>query len=517
MKIALLAITILLFPFIVFAQQQVDMQIMQKIKDEEAKNSQVGIMAHYLTDVCGPRLTNSPGYRRAVTWAVKTLKQWGLQNAAPEPWGEFGKGWSTEESYLAIKEPYYQPLIAYPAAWTKSTNGLVSAKVLLLEKLDSASVDKLGTDLKGSIVMLKSTVPISRTPFIADARRYEESELNKLPDEHIVSSKVHHDGKRMVNSRYAIQRYLEAKGATAILAAPLRGNDGTVLVTGYLSYHKAYEPTLPRMIVSRESYFGLQRLLLSGQSVSVEMKVQNTWYTDDLTGYNVVAEIPGTDKKLKSQVVMLGAHLDSWHGGTGATDNAAGCIATMEAVRILKAIGVRPKRTIRIALWGGEEQYVLGSFGYVKQHFGDPRDMKLTPQQKKVSVYFNLDGGTGKIRGIYLQNNEKVRDIFSVWLQPFAAMGATGITSSNFGGSDHLSFDAVGIPAFQFIQDPMEYVKRTHHTNMDVYDYLSTEDLKQAATVIAAFVYNAAMREELLPRKPLPKPEPFLFENGLAK
>jgi len=210
---------------------------------------------------------------------------------------------------------------------------------------------------------------------------------------------------------------------------------------------------------------------------------------------------------------MLGGHLDSWHSGTGATDNGAGCIVMMEAMRILKTLGVQPRRTIRIALWGGEEQGLYGSFGYVKKHYGDPINMKLTAEQKNVSAYFNLDNGSGKIRGIYLQNNEKVRDIFAAWLAPFADLGAAHITGSNTGSTDHLSFDAVGIPGFEFIQDPLEYETRTHHTNMDTYDHLSIDDLRQASIIVAAFVYNTAMRDEMLPRKPLPKPERFVFDT----
>jgi Zn-dependent M28 family amino/carboxypeptidase len=247
------------------------------------------------------------------------------------------------------------------------------------------------------------------------------------------------------------------------------------------------------------------------------MNVKNKFYTDDLTGYNVIAEIPGTDPVLKDQIVMLGGHLDSWHISAGATDDAAGCIVMMEAVRVLQSVGVKPRRTIRIALWGAEEQGLVGSYGYVKKHFGNSLDMTLKPEQEKVSVYFNLDNGTGKIKGIYLQNNEMVRDIFHAWLQPFSSMGATGISGSNSGSTDHISFDAVGIPAFQFIQDPLDYEKRTLHTNMDDYDHLFMEDLKQSATIVAAFVYNAAMQDEMLPRKPLPKPGQFVFENGFIK
>jgi carboxypeptidase Q len=507
MNKTVVAVAMLLSSTVLAAQEKVDMQMMQKIKDEEAQHSQIPMLAHYLTDVCGPRITNSPGYRKAVAWTVQTFQQWGLKNALPEAWGEFGKGWSNEHTYIAMKEPYYQPLIAYPAAFTSSTDGFESGEVLLLDKLDSATIDKLGAAMKGKIVMIKTEDTTLRSPFTADARRYEDSELNKLPGAYVSTQSMVDSIKMMVNNRYNTEHYLQSKGAIArLFFIPRIGGEGTVFAAGQLGYQKNSEPAFLDMFVSKEDYLRLQRLQRSQTKVVLEINVQNKWYTDDLTGYNVIAEIPGIDPKLKSQVVMLGGHLDSWHSGTGATDNAAGCIATMEAVRILTALGVQPKRTIRIALWGGEEQRLLGSKGYVKKHFGDPYDMKLTPEQVKVTAYFNLDNGTGKIRGVYLQNNEKVRGIFNAWLQPFADMDATGITGSNTGGTDHLSFDAVGIPAFQFIQDPMDYETRTHHTNMDVYDHLSIEDLKQSATILAAFVYNAAMRDDMLPRKPLPKP-----------
>jgi Zn-dependent M28 family amino/carboxypeptidase len=257
----------------------------------------------------------------------------------------------------------------------------------------------------------------------------------------------------------------------------------------------------------------IARFIANKGKVSLSMNVKNVFYNNDLTGYNFVAEIPGTDPVLKNEVVMLGGHLDSWTGGTGATDNAAGCIVMMEAMRILNALPVKPKRTIRIALWGGEEQGLYGSFGYVKKHFGNPADMQLKPEQQKISAYYNLDNGTGKIRGIYAQGNEAVVPIFKNWLAPFADLGANGgVTLSSTGSTDHVSFDAVGIPGFQFIQDPMEYETRTHHSNMDTYEHLSIPDLQQAAVIVAAFVYNTAMRTELMPRKPLPKAERFVFD-----
>ena len=501
--------------FVSSAQETVDMQMMQKIKDEEKQHSQIEMIAHNLTDVCGPRLTNSPGYKRALDWTTATFKSWGLQNAGPEAWGEFGKGWSTEESYVAMKVPYYQPIIAYPVAWTNGTKKEITAPVLLVNKLDSATIDKLGNDIKGKIVMTKTSGTKLKSAFKPYATRFEDSVLDKLPDTYMLQKKMLDNYVPIITKGYNTKLYLQSKGAVALLTENAGTRDGTLIVQGTPGYAKGYIPSLPELVISTEDYLKLQRLEEDNKNVSLQMNVQNKFYDNDLTGYNEVAEIPGTDPNLKDQVVMLGGHLDSWHSGTGATDNGAGCIVMMEAVRILEALHVQPKRTIRIALWGGEEEGLLGSFGYVKKHFGDPKDMNLKPEQKNVSVYFNLDNGSGKIRGIFLQNNEKVRDIFKAWMQPFAGMGATGITSSNTGSTDHLSFDAVGIPGFQFIQDPLEYETRTHHSNMDVYDHLSIEDLQQAATIVAAFIYDAAMRSDMLPRKPLPQPGRFIFDTDL--
>jgi carboxypeptidase Q len=512
-KIISFAAAIFMLVNILNAQEKVDMSMMQKIKDEEKNSSQITTIAHNITDVCGPRLTNSPGYRRAIELITKTFKDWGLQNAGPEAWGEFGRGWSTEKSYVALKQPYYQPMIAYPVAWTNGTKKQITAPVILIDKLDSANIDKLGAAIKGKIVMAKTSNINLRSAAKAYSTRYEDSVLNKLPNSYMLTRKQIDFFVPSVNNEYKTTLYLQSKGAAALLKSNSSGRDGTIVVDGTSAFAKGYDAPLPELVITREDYLRLQRMVTDKENVQLEMDVQNKFYDDDLTGYNVVAEIAGTDPDLKNQVVMLGGHLDSWHSGTGATDNGAGCIVMMEAMRILKILGVQPRRTIRIALWGGEEQGLYGSFGYVKKHYGDPKDMQLKPEQKDVSAYFNLDNGSGKIRGIYLQNNESVRDIFKTWLEPFADMGATGITSSNTGSTDHLSFDAVGIPAFQFIQDPLEYETRTHHSNMDNYDHLSIDDLKQAATIVAAFIYDAAMRDEMLPRKPLPQPERFIFET----
>jgi len=509
-------LSILLLSFvtaIAMAQETVDMAMMQKIRDEEKNNSQIAMIAHQLTDVCGPRLTNSPGYNRALDWVTETCKKWGLQNAGREAWGQFGKGWSNEQNTLALKLPYYENIIAYPVPWCKSTVKTVKAELVMVDAFDSATIDKAGATLKGKIVMIKPGGTSIPDAFKAFATRYGDSSLDNLPDEYMVSRKDMEGYLPLIKSAYYTTLYLEKKGAVGLLRSGRGSIDGTVFVDGGAGYAKGYQPTLPEMKTSREEYLKLTRLVQDHKKVQLEMNVQNTFYDKDLTGYNVVAEIPGTDPTLKSEVVILGGHLDSWAGGTGATDNAAGCIVMLEAIRILKALGIQPKRTIRIALWGGEEQGLYGSYGYVKKHFGDAANMILKPEQEKISAYYNLDNGSGKIRGIYTQNNPAVRDIFKAWLAPFADMGANGgVTNSNTGSTDHVSFDAVGIPGFQFIQDPLEYETRTHHSNMDTYDHLSIPDLQQAAVIVAAFVYNTAMRSEKIPRKPLPKAEKFVFD-----
>jgi Iap family predicted aminopeptidase len=416
-----------------------------------------------------------------------------------------------------MKTPYYQPLIAYPRAWTAGTNGMITAPVYMLDTLSEAAIDKAGDAIKGKIVIVRPRDTALASAFKPYATRYADTTaFSKLPDMYMFPRSAIAGYGDLFHRIYAVRQYLAAKGAAALLNANSHGRDGTLFVDGRMYYAKGYQPPLPEITISTEDMLRIARLLHSSQDVTLEMNFQSKWDSTDTKGYNVIGEIPGTDKKLKEQVVMVGGHLDSWHSGTGATDDAAGCIVMMEVMRILKTLGIQPKRTIRIALWGGEEQGLLGSFGYVKKHYGNPADMKLSEDQKKVSAYYNLDNGSGKVRGIYLQNNEAVGPIFRSWLQPFADLGATGITRSNTGSTDHISFDAVGIPGFQFIQDPLEYETRTHHSNMDTYDHLEMGDLKQAAAVVAAFVYNTAMRKDMLPRKPLPQPERFVFDLDFA-
>jgi carboxypeptidase Q len=501
------------------AQEKVDMDIVSKIRKEGLENSKVMEIAMYLTDISGPRLTASPGYMRAATWAKNKLGEWGLSNANLEPWGDFGKGWEQTKCYVAMTAPYYMPLIAMPRAWTGSTPGEGSMKgeVVLVKANDSAELTKYAGKLKDKIVMTWSTAKLAPS-FEADGKRFADSSLDKMAKAEPRPQGQGGGGRNQGGnqaSQFQQQRrvsdMINKEKPALVLTMNARGNDGTLFVSSGGSYQKDAEIAPASVVLSSDDYLRIQRLVEAGTPVTLEVEVKTKFYTDDLKGYNVVAEIPGTDKTLKEELVMLGGHLDSWHAATGATDNAAGCAVMMEAVRILKAIGFKPRRTIRIALWSGEEQGLHGSRNYVKNHFADPAKMVPTADHAKVSAYYNLDNGTGKIRGIYLQGNKEVGPIFSKWLEPFTDLGAGTVTINNTGGTDHLAFDGVGIPGFQFIQDQIEYDTRTHHTNMDTYDHLVADDLKQAATIVASFVYNTAQRDQKLPRKAMPQAQTRQF------
>ncbi|WP_170170412.1 M28 family metallopeptidase [Hymenobacter perfusus] len=500
------------------AQQgtKADPAMLAKIKDEGLNRSKVMETAFYLTDVCGPRLANSAGLTRANEWTKKQLGDWGLVKANVEPWGTFGRGWDIEKSYVAMTAPYYHTLIGAPKAWTPSTNGPLKKQVVVVKATTEAELDKYKGQLRDKIVLLDVANP-PKPSFEPDARRHSDADLQKMadfkPEPPTATPDAAEMEKRMAQRRtmMALRTKMSdmilSEGAAAILSTR-GGSDGTFFTSNGAPYAADAKPVLPELEMAPEDQLRLIRLADAGIPVELELETRTRFQSQDLKGYNVVAEIPGTDKKLKSEVVMLGGHLDSWHAATGATDNAAGCAIMMEAVRILKASGVQPRRTIRIALWGEEEQGLFGSRGYVKNHFADPATMKLLPDHEKLAAYFNLDNGAGKIRGIYAQGNEAAAPIFREWLQPFADMGATTVTLRNTGGTDHLSFDAVGLPGFQFIQDPLDYGTRTHHTNMDTYERLPADDLKQASVLVASFVYQAAMRDAKLPRKPLPVAKP---------
>ncbi len=502
----LLFIPALLFAFIVNSQEVIDAVAIEKIKEEGLNNSQVEKIAFELIDKAGPRLSNSNGYERAVTYAINQLSEWGLENAKKEAWGEFGRGWEVNKSYVAMTKPYYMPFIAVPKAWTESTDGAVSGKVIFVEINNEEDFDKYRGKLKGAIVAFKPRGDQSPN-FKADALRYTEEELDEMTEpraegggwtpEQIAAWRKRRSFSETLNT------FLTDEGVSLIVKG-VNGRHGTLFTSSPQGYKIDTPKGASELEMAPEHANLIARLVENGVEVELEAEVKTTFKTDDLQGYNVIAEIPGSDKKLKSEVVMLGGHLDSWHGGTGATDNGAGVIVMMEAVRILKAAGLQPKRTVRIALWGGEEQGIFGSKNYVKNHFGDEATMNLTKEQKKISAYYNIDNGTGRIRGIYLQGNEKAGPIFKDWFGSFDnIMENTTITTRNTGGTDHLGFDAVGIPGFQFIQDPVEYWSRTHHTNMDTYERLVIDDLKQIATIVAGFVYNTAMRDEMIPREEL--------------
>ena len=481
----------------------------EKIKQEGLKNSQVMNIAFHLTDESGPRLTNSPGFLRAANWAKDELTRMGLVNATLEPWGDFGKGWEQTRCYVAMTAPYYVPMIAIPRAWTGSTPGkkMINSDVILIKAKDSAELyQKYAGTLKGKIVMLYSRDTL-KPSFEPDGVRFSQEALDKMANAKPDTTRRVLTGRRPQGLAARLwENFCKNEKPALVLSMNSLGNDGTLFVQNGSSPSKDSSRYFAWVMLSSDDYLRVQRLVEAGQKVEMEADVKTKFYNNDIKGYNVIAEIPGTDPVLKNEIVMLGGHLDSWQGATGATDNAAGCAVMMEAVRIIKALGLQPKRTIRIALWSGEEQGLLGSRAYVRNHFADPADMVLKPEHGNVSAYYNLDNGTGRIRGIYLQGNAAAGAIFAKWLEPFYELDAKTITINNTGGTDHLAFDGVGIPGFQFIQDEIEYDTRTHHTNMDTYDHLVPEDLKQAATIVASFVYNTAQRNEKIPRKELPKP-----------
>ncbi len=497
-----------------FAQQEnLDTATLQKIRKAEMSNSHVPWIAHNLTDVTGPRLTNSPGFFRGANWAIATMKSWGLVNATLEPWGEYGRGWEAQNFSVSMTAPYLQAIIGYAVPWSANTNGTIHGQVVLLKVADmddSAFVVKHATDFAGKIILLdngRKTITGDLKPF---GTRLADSELIKMPDSYMVTDKMLAFYKKELKTEDENILKLKAAGALALLGA--NGRDGTVTVQSFENYKVGRPEGLPEAVIDGPDGFKIKRLIASGHPVELSLNIEGKFNSEDTKGYNVVAEIPGSDPKLKAQLVMLGGHLDSWNAGTGATDNGAGCIVMMEAVRLLDSLHLQPKRTIRIALWSGEEEGLLGSYGYVKKHFGDAETASFKPEQQKVSVYFNLDNGTGKIRGIYAQGNAAAKPIFDQWFTPFHDLGAKTVTMSNTGSTDHLSFDWENIPAFQFIQDPLDYETKTHHTNMDTYDYLQIDDLKQASVIVASFIYMAANRPEMMPRKALVK-EKFVFDG----
>ncbi len=482
-----------------------DPAVISKFQEEETQNSRIMEVIGYLTDVYGPRLTNSPNIREAGDYAVKTLSAWGLANAHEETWGPFGRGWSNELFEANEIAPRQFPLIAYPKAWTPGTNGPVTADAIYAKIEREEDFSSYRGRLRGLFV-LTAPMRVVQAQFDAPAHRLTDQELADMaqprplqptPDKAALERQ-----RKQQEFNAKLVKFLTDEGAVAWLE-PSPHDGGIITVMGGGSRDLKDPPVLPRIAMDIEHYGRIFRTLEKNIPVTLRINIANKFYDDNLNSFDIVAEIPGTDKP--EEVVMLGAHFDSWPSGTGATDNAAGSAVMMEAMGILKASNAKMRRTVRLALWTGEEEGLLGSRAYVKQHFADRETMELKADHPKLSAYFNVDNGTGKFRGIYLQGNEAVRPIFEKWMEPFKPEGMTTLSARGTGGTDHVSFDEVGLPGFQFIQDPIEYETRTHHTNMDVYERIQAADLKQMAVIVATFAYMTANADQLLPRKPLPK------------
>ena len=513
----------------IVAQDKIDLNVVNRIRDEAfGNNSRVMDTAFYLTDVYGPRLTGSPNAKSAGDWAVKKMTEWGLVNAKLEPWGPFGRGWYCTRFTAMIKEPEFMPIIGFARPWSAGTNGPVSGQAMMAVITGPQDLEKFKGKLKGKIVL---TAAPHASEMITEplARRLTDSQLEaeatapdpttgnpaSLPIGFLLGPAPPRGGfngpmgpgprVNMREFRNTLNKFLKDEGVLVALTPGTGTDGGDVFGSAAGSQDPKQEIPPPSVVITNEHYNRIARLLEKNVPVTLEFDVEAK-LTEPEDSFNVVAEIPGTDPN--AGIVMLGGHFDSWTGGTGATDNAAGSAVSMEAVRILKALDLKMARTVRIALWTGEEEGLLGSRAYVKEHFADPADMKPKPEHAKLSGYFNLDNGSGKIRGIYMQDNSMMRPIFESWFEPFKDLGATTLTIRNTGSTDHMSFDAVGLPGFQFIQDPLEYSTRTHHSNMDLYDRLQANDLEQASAIMAWVVYNTASRPEMLPRKPLPKPRP---------
>ncbi|MEK7407334.1 MAG: M20/M25/M40 family metallo-hydrolase [Acidobacteriota bacterium] len=502
--------------------ENVELNVVHRIKNEAFQSSKVMDHVFYLTDVHGPRLAGSPGYKAAADWVVATAKEWGLENVKLEKWGEVGRGWSHSRFAAHIVAPVEIPLIGFPLAWTPGTNGPVIGDAVLAPIRNEADFAKYKGTLKGKIVLLEGARDLQvRTT--ADSQRYTEAELAeraKAPDPALRSpfgmpfprpggpqpSPQFREMMEARQFRTKLGQLLKEEGVLAVISPGQRGDMGTVFAASGGSRDLKDPLPPPSIALAVEHYNRIVRLLEKKMPVKLEVDVRVRIEEKPVDGFNVIAELRGDRKK--DELVMIGAHLDSWHGGTGATDDAAGCAVMMEAMRILKKLGLKTDRTVRMALWDAEEQGLLGSRAYVKEHFADRETMALKRDHAKLSGYFNFDNGSGKIRGVYLQGNDMMRPVFEAWLAPFKDLGATTITIANTSGTDHLGFDAVGLPGFQFIQDPLDYSTRTHHSNMDVYERIQPGDLMQASAIIASIVYHAATRPELLPRKPVPMPPP---------
>ncbi len=519
------------------AHETLDLAMYQQIRDEGIGHSHVMEFASALDDDIGPRLTGSANLKHANEWTRDQFTAMGCSNAHLEDWGEFGMGWQQLNTWARMTSPDTAVFIAQAAPWSPATNGAINAPAIWMDIKTEKDLDQYKGKLAGKIVLygaMRDVPPVDKPLWV----RLDDAELKKLTEYPLKPRSQDFIAQYMkrLALRQQVGKFLADEHALAVIT-PSRdgrnggGSGGTIFDDsgagfGWEAYKRETADPLPVVVMAIENYGRVYRLLKAHVPVTLEMNVDTKFTGDHEHGFDTIAEIPGTDPKLKDEVVMVGGHLDSWASATGATDNGAGTVVAMEVMRILTTLQVKPRRTIRVALWTGEEQGEFGSAGYVKQHFGyvplstAPDQLKLPewirkpagpvqlqPDQQKISGYFNLDNGSGKIRGVYLQENAAIAPIFAQWIEPLKDLGVTTLTMRNTGGTDHENFDAVGIPGFQFIQDPLDYGSRTHHSNMDTYERLQPQDLAQAATVEAIFVYNTAMRDQMLPRKPLPHPE----------
>lgn len=501
-----------------FSEEPVDLSVIHRIKAEALENSKVMDHVFYLTDVNGPRLTNSPGFKSAGDWVMKRLEEYGLTNVHEESWGPFGRGWTYTRFAGHMIEPVYAPLIGFPLAWAPGTQGPVQAEAIYAPLETEADLEKFKGKLRGKIVLSMKSRELAM-PTDPPGRRFTDAELSadidpgRLPNlfRPLGPAQSPEQIKRTA-FRNQVNQFLKDEGALVVVHSGNNGDAGIVFGQAGGSRDPKDPVPPPMVVVTPEHYNRVVRLLDHNIPVKLEFDIQARFIDSPTDSFNVIGEIEGGRKK--DEIVMLGAHLDSWHGGTGATDNATGSAVAIEAVRILKALNLKMDRTVRIALWGGEEEGLLGSAAYVKQHFADRETMQPKPEYFKLSAYYNDDTGTGRFRGIIAPGNDEVKPIFDEWFKPFHDLGATALTrvtapsAARPSATDHTSFDFVGLPGFNFLQDPMDYFTRTHHSNMDVYDRVQLGDMMQCAAIMAAFVYNTAMRSEMMPRVPMPKALP---------
>jgi carboxypeptidase Q len=520
------------------ATENLDFTLYQRIRDEGLAHSHVMEFASALADGIGPRLTGSPNLKRANEWTRDQFAAMGCSNAHLEDWGEFGMGWRQLNTWVRMSAPDTAVFIAQALPWSPSSKGPIKGGAIWVNAKDEKELEKYKGKLAGKMVFfgeMREVKPADKPLFErrddANLKTTAEFPVHLGEPEDFFATFI-----KRLEFREKAGQFFAAEQAAGIVV-PSRdgrnngGSGGTIFDDGgsgmgWFTYQRAHAEALPIVVMAIENYGRVYRLLKANVPVTVEMDVETEFTSDHEHGFDTIAEIPGTDPKLKDEVVMVGGHLDSWASATGATDNGAGTVVAMEVMRILNALHVQPRRTIRVGLWTGEEQGEFGSYGYVKQHFGyvplstEPEQLKLPdfmrkpagavqvkPEQQKISAYFNLDNGSGKVRGVYLQENASVGPIFRQWIAPLEDLGVSTLTMRNTGGTDHEAFDSVGVPGFQFIQDMLDYGSRTHHSNMDTYERLQPDDLAQAAVVEAIFVYNTAMRDQMLPRKPLPRPE----------